>query len=281
MITPILKDDALLEDIRTAPSDPGRFHLWWLGQSGFLIKWQDHHLLLDPYLSDSLTKKYAATDKPHERLTELVIDPAKLDMIDVVTSSHTHTDHLDPETLLPLVEANPRIKLVLPQANLDEARKRLSGTRIETVGLDDGSLASVDAFLITGIAAAHNEVGRDVEGHCRFLGYVIRFGPFSIYHSGDTIWHETLARSLSRFRYDAMILPINGNKPERKVAGNFSGVEAAALAWACGARTVIPCHYDMFEFNTEDPAEFVFACEQLKRPCKVLHCGERWTCQRA
>ena len=27
------------------------------------------HLLLDPYLSDSLTKKYAATDKPHVRMT--------------------------------------------------------------------------------------------------------------------------------------------------------------------------------------------------------------------
>jgi L-ascorbate metabolism protein UlaG (beta-lactamase superfamily) len=30
--------------------------LWWLGLSGFLIQWQGHHLLLDPYLSDSLTK---------------------------------------------------------------------------------------------------------------------------------------------------------------------------------------------------------------------------------
>ena len=57
------------------------------------MQWNDHHLLLDPYLSDSLTRKYAATDKPHVRMTELVIDPARLDFIDAVTSSHNHTDH--------------------------------------------------------------------------------------------------------------------------------------------------------------------------------------------
>ena len=55
-----------------------------------------------PYLSDSLTAKYAGTDKPHVRMTERAIDPARLDFIDVVTSSHNHTDHLDHETLWPL-----------------------------------------------------------------------------------------------------------------------------------------------------------------------------------
>ncbi len=49
------------------------FRLWWLGQSGFLVQWQGRHLLLDPYLSESLTKKYAATDKPHVRMTRRVV----------------------------------------------------------------------------------------------------------------------------------------------------------------------------------------------------------------
>ncbi len=75
------------------------FRLWWLGQSGFLLQWQGIHVLLDPYLSDSLTKKYSQTDKPHVRMTELVIDPARLSFVDIVTSTHNHTDHLDAETL--------------------------------------------------------------------------------------------------------------------------------------------------------------------------------------
>ena len=85
MIEPFRKDQQLLADIATASNSPDQFHVWWLGQSGFLVKWQDHHLLFDPYLSDSLTKKYAETDKPHVRMTERVIDPAQLTMVDVVT----------------------------------------------------------------------------------------------------------------------------------------------------------------------------------------------------
>ena len=42
------------------------------------------HLSFDPYLSDSLSIKYANTDKPHTRISERVIDPARLTMIDVV-----------------------------------------------------------------------------------------------------------------------------------------------------------------------------------------------------
>src|SRR5680860_1174697 len=95
LIKPIQKDESLLKDILGAPQDNEQFHLWWLGQSGFLLKYQGKHLLIDPYLSDSLTKKYEGTEKPHIRMTERVIDPERLDFIDVLTSSHNHTDHLD------------------------------------------------------------------------------------------------------------------------------------------------------------------------------------------
>ena len=79
-----------------------------VGQSGYLVKWKGHRLLIDPYLSDSLTRKYAGTDKPHVRMTARVIAPEQLDFIDVVTSSHNHTDHLDAETLGPLLAAIAR-----------------------------------------------------------------------------------------------------------------------------------------------------------------------------
>src|SRR5690606_23574005 len=93
VIQPVLQHEALLIDIQRAREDRDHFHLWWLGQSGFLLQWHDHHLLFDPYLSDSLTRKYACTDKPHVRMTELVIDPERIHFVDVVTSSHNHTDH--------------------------------------------------------------------------------------------------------------------------------------------------------------------------------------------
>ena len=88
MIKPVLQDDAFLADVEAARGDREHFHLWWLGQSGFMVQCRGLHALLDPYLSDSLTAKYAATDKPHVRLTERVIAPERLGFVDVVTSSH-------------------------------------------------------------------------------------------------------------------------------------------------------------------------------------------------
>src|SRR5512137_1897109 len=100
------KDEALLEDIARARAE-SRSRVWWLGQSGFLVHTPEATILFDPYLSDSLTHKYADTDKPHTRVTERVIAPELLTGIDVITSSHNHTDHLDAETLLPLLKSNP------------------------------------------------------------------------------------------------------------------------------------------------------------------------------
>ena len=271
------KDAALLADIAAAEQSERCFHLWWLGQSGFLLAWNGRHLLFDPYLSDALTEKYAATDKPHVRLSERVIDPARLDMVDVATASHNHTDHLDPATLTPLAGANPALRMVLPAANVEFARGRLGSTAPAMTGVDDGTGAEVAGFHFTGVAAAHNDIARDAQGRCLFLGFVVRFGPFCIYHSGDTLWHDGLVEALRTARPDVVLVPINGNRPERRVAGNLNGTEAAALAKACGARLAVPHHFDMFAFNTAPPDEFVRACEQLSQPCRVLRGGERMT----
>jgi len=41
---------------------------------------------------------------------------------------------------------------------------------------------------------------------------------------------------------------------------------------------VIPCHYNMFQFNTESPQEFETACQKIEQPYVVLQNGGRWTC---
>lgn len=270
MIAPVVKDDAFLADVRAADRSDDHFRLWWLGQSGFLVQWQGHHLLLDPYLSDSLTKKYAGTDKPHIRMTERVVDPARLDFIEVVTSSHNHTDHLDAETLGPLLKASSLVKMIAPAANRDFVAQRLGIDARFPIGLEDGESATVGPFRFTAAPAAHEEVTPE------YHGYVVQFGGWTIYHSGDTLLYEGMADRLRPFRVDVALLPINGRAPERRVAGNLNGREAAELAKAMGARLVIPCHYEMFTFNTADPGEFVAAARAIGQAYRVLKCGERW-----
>ncbi|GAB3953851.1 MBL fold metallo-hydrolase [Spirosoma harenae] len=274
------KDEALLADIEAATSQLDKLHIWWLGQSGFLLQYNGKHLLFDPYLSDSLSKKYANSDKPHVRISELVIDPAQLSMIDVVTSSHNHTDHLDSETLLPLITTNSQIQFVMPEANRAFIADRLKTDLTWPVGLTDGQSATVDGFVFHGVPAAHNELERDAEGRCRFMGYVVEIGPYRVYHSGDTLWYDSMVDILRPFAVDVAFLPINGNKPERRVAGNLNADEAARLGVEIGAKLVIPHHYDLFEFNTADPADFVKACEQYGTPYRVMQLGEGITISR-
>lgn len=268
------KDESLLQDIRSTPSSVVQFTIWWLGQSGFLIHYAGDYLLLDPYLSDSLTLKYAATDKPHVRLTERAIDPATLDMVSVVTSSHNHTDHLDTSTLVPLAKSCPGLQMVLPDANIDFAKHRLQGAAISYRGIDVGKSIALGPWKFTGITAAHNEVVRDPLGRSLYLGLVVSFGPFSIYHSGDTLWHESLVDELSAYALDVALVPINGNDPRRGVAGNLNPLEAANLSKRIGARLAIPHHFDMFAFNTADPQDFARACEEIAQPHNVLRVGE-------
>ena len=279
MIVPALSDDALLADIHEANNRDDGVRLWWLGQSGFLVQWNKRHLLFDPYLSDSLTKKYATTDNPHVRMTELAVDPARLDFIDIVTSSHNHTDHLDGETLVPLLHANPDMTFVVPAANREFAAERLQVQPDRLLPIDNGGSVEAAGFQIHAIPAAHESIERDDQGRCRFLGYVIEFGNWVIYHSGDTMLCEGMVDRLRNWKVDVALLPINGRAPERRVAGNLWGREAAQLARDIGAGIVIPCHYDMFEFNTESPDEFVAECRRLEQPYRVLACGERFALQ--
>ena len=277
MIKPLLQDDAFLADVESARHHSEQLHLWWLGQSGFLLQWEGRHVLLDPYLSESLTRKYEATDKPHVRMTERVIAPVLLHFVDVITSSHNHTDHLDPETLLPLLGSSPKIRLLVPEANRGFVADRLKVEMELPRGLEAGRSKKIAGFTFHGIPAAHNLRERDEWGHDKCLGYVVECGPWKVYHSGDSLLFPDMEELLRPFNVDVTLLPINGDQPERQVAGNFDGPEAARLAHGIGAQVVIPCHYEMFEFNTASPDAFVNECRRLGQSYHLLRNGERWS----
>ncbi len=276
MIRPILQDEAFLADIRAAADD--RVHLWWLGQSGYLLRWQNHHILLDSYLSDSLTKKYAGTDKPHVRMTERVIDPRRLDFIDVVTSTHNHTDHLDGETLSPLLSVNPGLTVILPRANVQFAAERLKVPtgRLTPIQTDSAPLR-VGPFSFSAVPSAHETLQTDENGDHRFVGYILQVAGKTIYHSGDACLYEGLVERLKAWQIDLAILPINGRDPARGVAGNFTAQEAVDLSRAIGAKCVIPCHYAMFEFNSVSPEPFRQYALASGVAHQILNCAGRLT----
>ena len=274
MIQPVLKDEALRDEMLA--HDDG-LNLWWLGQSGFLVRCNGKTLLFDPYLSDSLTEKYATSDKPHTRMTENPIAPERLDFVDVVTSSHNHTDHLDAQTLIPLLSANKNIKLIIPEANRAFVAERLKIDSSLPIGLNDGEKTEAGGWEIFGVPAAHEKLETDAAGRHKFMGFIARRDKFTIYHSGDTVLFDGMVETLKPFAIDIALLPINGRLPSRRVSGNLWGREAAQLAHDIGAKLAVPCHYELFDFNTEPPDEFIAECEKIGQKYRVVKCGARFS----
>lgn len=281
MKKPVLQDDAFLRDVKSVSRDGSSLHIWWLGQSGFLLQWQGLHLLFDPYLSDSLSKKYAHTEKPHVRMTERVIAPEKLDFIDIVTSSHNHTDHLDAETLLPLLQQNPQLKLIVPKANLDVAAERLQLAKERLFPIAVAEPLGLAAASFHAVPAAHEALEQDEAGNPKFIGLVLELGPWTLYHAGDTVRYEHMTEILKQWQFDVAFLPINGRDPKRGVAGNLSAEEAVELAQELAISLVIPCHFDMFSFNTVSPEAFIRAAQAANQAYKVLENGERLSLEKA
>jgi L-ascorbate metabolism protein UlaG (beta-lactamase superfamily) len=277
MIEPVESGEVLAKSIETAPM-PGRLVLWWLGQSGYLVRSSNSKILIDPYLSESLTLKYAATDKPHIRMTRCPIDPASLSGIDVVVCSHKHSDHMDPGTLPALASASPRCVFVVPSSLVVHA-ELLGLPRDRIMGIDHaGVLEFPDLGLrIRAMKAAHEGLDTDSAGRFLYLSFVIDFDGIRLFHSGDSMVWPAMAETIGD-GVDIAFLPINGRDPARKVAGNMNSEEAIALAAEFRPGILIPHHYDMFTFNTVDPVEFVQASRLLPptiRPV-ILRCGERF-----
>ena len=231
------------------PSTAGT-HVWWLGQSGFLLGHEGRHLVVDPYLSDSLTKKYEGTETPHVRMHPHVVAPERLAFVEVALSTHAHTDHLDGQTLRAI-----GAPVLAPSRIVELARKRSGG---EVTPISEGETIEAGGFRITAVPAVHPGE------HC--VGYVIEVGGRRLYHSGDTTWVDPGVRG-----FEIAFLPINGK------LGNLDGQEAARLAQLVEAALAVPCHDDMFEFNTAAPDSFVAECERLGQPYRVLRQGERLT----
>ena len=196
--------------------DRGELDVWWLGQAGFLIRSGNKRVVIDPYLSNSLAKKYSGTRFPHQRMAPPPVEPQNLFPVDYIFVTHGHTDHMDPETLRPIAAANPNCTFVVPSAEKAKAADR---------GVPEGRLASIDAndrmrldacLSLIAIPAAHEDLKRDAQGRHFFLGYALCVEERPVlYHSGDCIPYAGLSDRLSGLDIDLALLPINGRDSVR------------------------------------------------------------------
>ena len=240
--------------------------LWWLGHSGFVIKFENMVFYVDPCLSKGGGR---------ERLFDPVISPSQITNADMVLCTDAHSGHMDPGSVRPILQASPRAKVVLPKSAA--ALAHAAGIPYDRMTTTDSGLR-VEFFKngpygrVYSVPSAHPELDWTPLGGYPHLGYLIRFGNCTIYHSGDCRLYDALAGMLRPYNVTAALLPIDGG-------GNFEIAEAAQLAEDIGARWLVPMHYGTFADQKTDVSRFVNHMLGFRPSLgfKVLEPGQRWT----
>ncbi len=248
-IEPALSDDAFLADVDAAREAHG-MHIWWLGQSGFLVQIDGDHILLDPYLSDS---------SGAERSTRRVVAPERLAFVDAVASSAGQIDRLDPGTLQHVLAR--KAKLVCAAGSEAVAEERAG--RPPDAALAPGDDVTIGHFRIDAVPAYSARAPEAV-------GYVVRNGPYALYHAGDTRRVQGMAEAVAPYAVDVAFLPVTGN-------GVMGGADAARLAQQANVRIAVPCHIQMFRHATASPSRFVAECARIGQEWRLPAAGERLT----
>lgn len=231
--------------------------LFYLGQEGFLFKYKNTHILIDPYLSDYVDKNCCSETVKWIRNYPAPIQAEELDFIDYVLCTHTHYDHTDPYTLEKLAKTNPNATFIVPAFATDlVVGYGISPDKI--IGAVTNTIIDCGDCEIHPIASAHEELHQDENGNYMELGYKMVFDDISIYHGGDCCLYDGLSDSLMNI--DIMMVPINGRsyyKLREDIIGNMTIEEAVTLAKECNADLLIPMHYDLYSVNCVNPANFV------------------------
>ncbi|MDT8717202.1 MBL fold metallo-hydrolase [Clostridium sp. 19966] len=250
--------------------------IWQLGQESMVVKSGETICYFDPYLSNNVDDTFGNSPRSFKE----PVDPSEINNADFVFISHDHLDHLDPETLVPIAKNSQKAKFICPAPHvhilieIGIEKERIIAARAK-------EKINIGGMEIYPVAEKHEDYSIDSNGNHGYLGYVVRYNEVVFYHAGDTIGFYELAEDLKPLKIDVACLPINGRDFKRlkvdNLLGNMDFREAAELSNIIGADTIIPMHYDLFGFNTENPAYFVdyLLNNYPDQKFKLLTLGER------
>jgi L-ascorbate metabolism protein UlaG (beta-lactamase superfamily) len=258
-LNPILTEEFTesLADRLAKPAEGLSFY--WLGQAGFVLNTVNWQLLIDPYLSDFLARKYAGMPLGHIRLMRPPVRPVDIPTLDFILCTHRHGDHMDPETIRYLAEKHSECRFVIPAPDREYALSLgIAPDRLISAVAEKEIRLAADLRVLP-LPAAHEEFKRDAFGRDHYLGFMLSAANHRIYHSGDSIPFPGLDGLLRGLECEVALLPVNGRDNFRKsqgIPGNFTLDEAVRLCVEAEIPAMIAHHYGMFEFNTV-PAELI------------------------
>ncbi len=247
----------------------GSITVWWLGQAGYIIKSPAGKIIaLDPYLTNSCKAIGDQYGFDMDRQVPPPIQPRDLVGIDLYVLTHSHQDHLDPETLEAYRSAGGNGPFLAPPETVEKLHALGVPAELTHMIWPNKSFALGDVTLRATLSIP---TGGDDLTH---MGYLVSVenGP-KFYFTGDTAYHEILGLSVGEHKPDVVVTVINGG------FRNLGPAEAAQLVKQVDPKVAIPCHHDLFPDNVQSPRMFKANLRMLgiDRKYRLLDHGKAWT----
>jgi len=262
---------ALLDEIAQTLPAPGSAALWWLGQQGWVVKLGPTAVAVDLYLAPG-----------PKRLSPPAFSPREARGIHIFCGTHDHGDHIDRPAWPALAAACPEALFAAPELLRERLAADIPALAGRLRGVDECLPLLAGGVRISAIAAAHERLALDpATGLSPSLSLVIEGNGVTLFHAGDACLYDGMEAKLRRWRFDAMLVPVNGRdaaRYRRGCMGNMTFQEAADLCGALAPGVAVPAHYGMFADNTGDPDAFAeyMAAKYPGQKTRVPALGERW-----
>lgn len=203
----------------------------WLGQSGLMLETGGRIILIDPYLSDSVSKTNPLNVRrvPVEKRF-LQIRP------DIIVCTHNHLDHTDPETLKYYLDGEKCVTVLTPSASWEEVRKfggvhqYVLFNRHTEITLPAGS--GNDFIRFIAVKAEHSD--------SHPIGVILEAEEKRLYVTGDTLYNTEIFEDIPE-HIDILFLPVNGT------GNNMNMTDAKRFCERIKPGMAVPMHCGLFD----------------------------------
>ena len=228
--------------------------LLWLGQSGLLFDFDGLKIMIDPYLTDSLSK----VDSEFTRRTKInrKLFRAKPDII-ILTNCHLdHADNASIEKLLKHIGRKKRATILSCESVYDEITTMPTMANANHIMLEKYSEWTVGNINIQAVPAKTDD-------KTAFGVVITDFTSGKKYYvAGDTLYNKQVLDNLPSNIY-ASFLPINGE------FGSMNVTDAKRFAEKIQARFCVPVHFGMFD--KIKPSAFDIDNAIIPKPYKIIN----------
>jgi L-ascorbate 6-phosphate lactonase len=237
----------LINKIELIDLDDNQLHIYFLGQSGYVLKSKNLIIYIDPYLSDFIENYNGLNQTDMVRNYSSPINPSLISKCNAIICTHSHIDHMDPWTI---ENIKTKFNFYASIGAISKSDIKISKTR--TKFLSPAKPVNIENFKIFSFPAAHYEL-TDNLGRPDCLSVLIQWKNKTLFFWGDGISYRGQNDLLSMFNFDYFFAPINGRdslREKKGIIGNINENELANISNYLNIKYMIPNHYDMFNNNT-------------------------------